>query len=104
MASLNLTLDWCSNSATLHIVAIMLKREFLMFFNQAVNCRCSVVRQPKKTSSFAYAADDDVMLLMLMLMLMMSIVIVMMMITTMMTMMMMTHKVMLIMTALWLML
>ena len=74
-----------------------------MFFNQAVNCRCSVVRQPKKTSSFAYADDDDVMLLMLMLMLMMSIVMVMMMITTMMTMMMMTQGMMLMMTALWLM-
>ena len=29
MASLNLTLDWCGNSATLQIVAIMLKRESL---------------------------------------------------------------------------
>ena len=74
-----------------------------MFFNQAVNCRCSVVRQPKRTSCFAYADADDVMLLMLMLMLMMSIVMVLlMMITTMMTMMMMTQKMMLIMTALWL--
>ena len=25
----------------------------------AVNCRCSVVRQPKRTSCFAYADDDD---------------------------------------------
>ena len=63
-----------------------------------------VVRQLKKTRSFAHAADDDVMLLMLTQMLMMTLVMVVMMITTMMTMMMMTQKMMLIMTALWLML